>query len=92
MDLQLSGTITNIFQAEAKTESFTVREFHLLTDGQYGQYIRFQLTNDRCDIIDPFFVNQSVTVLFNINGKKPGEDQKLFNNLTAWKIVSNENR
>jgi len=90
MELKLSGTIIDIFPREQKSEKFTVREFHLLTNGQYGQYIRFQLTNDRCDLIDPFFSTQSVTVHFSIEGRKPEEGGRLWNNLSAWKIVANE--
>ena len=70
------------------SDKFTKREFILQTEGEYPQYLQFQLTQDKCPLLDKFNSGQVVTVHFNIRGKEWIKDGKTsyFNNLEAWRI------
>jgi hypothetical protein len=85
MSFNIQGVIHNISPTEVKTESFSVRDFILKTDSRgYENFIKFQLTQDRCDIIDSFAVGQEVNVFFDLKGRKHGD--RYFTNINAWKI------
>lgn len=70
------------------SDKFTKREFILQTDGEYPQYLQFQLTQDKCPLLDKFQTGQQVTIHFNIRGKSWEKDGKTsyFNSLEAWRI------
>lgn len=72
------------------SERFKKREF-VITDNssQYPQHISFQLTQDKCSLLDNCNVGDELKVFFNLRGRewqsKEGET-KYFNSLEAWKI------
>lgn len=72
------------------TDSFKKREFVLEEkSSQYTQYINFQLTQDRCSIIDAFEIGQRIEVTFDLRGRKwvnKEGDAKYFNSLDVLKI------
>jgi hypothetical protein len=75
---------------EQKSEKFSVREFVVLdnTKPEYPDYIKFQLSNANCDLIDSFKQNDIIEVEFNLQGRKWEKDGKVsyFNTLSAWKV------
>lgn len=82
---KIAGNLHKVFPTENKSETFQTREFVISTqDGNYQQYIKFQLTQDRCQVIDPFKPGQKVTVHFDLRGREWQE--KYFTNLNAWKV------
>lgn len=82
---QIKGRLHKKFDIESKTASFQAREFVLLTDEQYPQYLKFQLTQDRCSVIDPFQEGQQVEVFFDLRGRE--WNGKYFTNLNAWRVT-----
>lgn len=85
MAFEIEGKLYRKFETEQKTESFKAREFVILVeDGPYPQYIKFQLTQDRCSILDPFEENQKIKVHFDLRGREWND--KFFTNLNAWRI------
>ena len=83
------GTIKVINQTQVISESFSKREFVIETDGQYPKPNAFQVTKDKCSLLDNFKVGQQVEVFWNLNGKEwtsPAGETKYFNTLEAWKI------
>ena len=76
-------------ETEKKTETFSVREFVVEEPGErFNQFIKFQLSNDKCSLIDSFNIGDEVEVEFNLQGRKWEKDGKVdyFNTLSAWKI------
>ena len=75
---------------EQKSEKFSVREFVILdnTKPEYPAYIKFQLSNANCNLIDSFKQNDIVEVEFNLQGRKYDKDGKVsyFNTLSAWRV------
>lgn len=81
-----TGTIYKVFPSESKTDKLTVREFRIKIDGQHPQILKFQLMNERVDLVDPYTLGDAVTVDFEIRGREYGENDNCFINLNAWKI------
>lgn len=85
MALETSGKLHKKFPTETKgSNNFQVREFVLATDGQYPQYVKFQLTQDKCDILDNYEEGQEIKVAFDLRGRE--WQGKYFTNLNAWKL------
>ena len=94
MNYEISGLLVSRSQVEQVTPTFTKRTFVLYVknerDERFDDYIEFQLTNDRCSLVDGFNKNDRIRVSFNINGKKyiskTTGKTAFFNSLTAWKV------
>ena len=88
--LNIIGTIRVKGAEQQVSDKFRKREF-VLTDNstQYPQHISFQLTQDRCGLIEQFKEGDTVNVFFNLRGrewKSPQNEIRYFNTLEAWKI------
>ncbi|HEV7232482.1 MAG TPA: DUF3127 domain-containing protein [Bacteroidia bacterium] len=87
----LTGTLKVKSAEQQVSEKFRKREF-VITDNssQYPQHISFQLTQDKCSLIDSCKVGDEIKVFFNLRGrewKSPKDGElKYFNSLEAWKI------
>lgn len=84
MALDITGKLHKVFDTEQKTESFKAREFVIETQGEYPQFVKFQLTQDRCDLIENYKEGDSLKVHFDLRGRE--WQGKYFTNLNAWKI------
>lgn len=94
MSLTLTGTIKKIGATEQVSDKFKKREIVITDDSnsQYPQHIQLQASQDRCTILDQFYVGDNVTVHFNLRGREwtsPQGEVKYFNTLEVWKIASN---
>jgi single-strand DNA-binding protein len=84
MSLQTDGKLHKVFDAEEKSGTFKTRDFVIEIPGQYPQYIKFQLTQDRCDLIDKYKIGDQINVAFDLRGRE--WQGKFLTNLQAWKI------
>jgi len=84
MALDITGRLHKVFDSEQKTESFKAREFVIETQGEYPQFVKFQLTQDRCDLIENYKEGDGLKVHFDLRGRE--WQGKYFTNLNAWKI------
>ena len=85
MAYEMIGKLHKKFDTESKSASFQAREFVVESlDGSYTQYIKFQLTQDRCSIIDGIKEGDNLKVHFDLRGREWNE--KYFTNLNAWKV------
>jgi single-strand DNA-binding protein len=91
MSFDVQGRMHEIFDEAQVSDKFRKREFVLeIPDGSYTQYIKFQLTQDKCNLLDQFKTGDEVKVTFNLSGKpftKNGTTM-YFTNLSAWRIES----
>src|SRR5688500_8544550 len=89
MAFDTQGKLHEIFDEQQVSEKFKKREFVLeIPDGAYTKHIEFQLTQDKCGLIDNFKVGDEVKVAFNLSGKpfvKNGTTM-YFTNLSAWRV------
>lgn len=98
MNFELTGKLYEIFPTQQKTEKFRSREFVLVTSKMLGDrevvdYVKFQATGDKCDLLNKYYVGNEVTVSFNIRGNRWENAGKVsyFTNLEAWRITGNQN-
>ena len=90
-EFKLTGALKVINATNQVSDKFSKREF-VITDGSsmYPQDIMFQLTQDKCNLLDGLTVGQSVEVSFNLKGRlwtSPQGEEKYFNSLEAWRIT-----
>ena len=89
--MNIKGKILELFDTVQVTDSFRKREFVLeySENPQYPEFIKFELIQDKCDLLDDLQVAQQVDVYFNLKGRKwtdPQGQVKYFNSLQAWRI------
>jgi single-strand DNA-binding protein len=90
MALEVTGKLHEIYPAQQVSDRFRKREFVLeFMDGNYAQYVKLQLNQDRCDLIDSYNKGENIKVSFNLSGRqftdRNGQTQ-YFTNLVAWRI------
>lgn len=88
--MEITGTLKVKNSEVQVSEKFKKREF-VITDNssQYPQHIQFQLTQDRCSLLDSYKEGNEIKVFFNIRGrewKNPQNEVKYFNSLEAWRL------
>jgi hypothetical protein len=93
MSFEISGKLIEKFDTVKVSDRFKKREFIIeKTESNGGMeftdHIKFQLTQDRCNLIDAMNLNDDIKVNFNIRGNKWEKDGKVsyFTNLDAWRI------
>lgn len=88
--MDITGILKLKTEAQQVSDKFRKREF-VLTDNssQYPQHISFQLTQDKCSLLDQYNVGDEIKVHFNLRGREwtsPKGEIKYFNTLEAWRI------
>jgi len=92
--MEVKGTLKVVNTTQVVSDKFSKREFVLTTNDMYPQDILFQLTQDKCTLLDMFKVGDKVEVSFNLRGREwinPQGEAKYFNSLEAWKIFKDTN-
>jgi hypothetical protein len=91
MGIETTGKLHTIFDTKQVSERFTKREFvvELADNPKYPQVVLFQLTGDRCAMLDGMSVGDQVRIEFSLRGREwrsPSGELKYFNSLDVWKI------
>jgi hypothetical protein len=93
MAFEITGKIIDISPVNQVSDKFKKREFVIEKKEAGGaavfvDYIKFQLVQDKCDLINESFLNEEVKIWFNLKGNKWERDGKInyFTNLDVWKI------
>jgi hypothetical protein len=91
MNMQVQGRIHTAFAEAQVTQRFKKREFVLELEAasRYPQLVLFQLTGDRCAVLDDFGAGDTVSVEFSLRGrewKSPKGETRYFNSLEVWSI------
>ena len=93
MNFELSGKLIEKYDTVQVSDTFKKREFvieHADTSSgkEFIDLIKFQLTRDRCALIDRYNINDEIKVSFKIRGKRWEKEGRVsyFMNLEAWKI------
>ena len=93
MSFELIGKPVEKFDVIQVNDKFRKREFVVekvenTGSTEFVEHIKFQLTQDRCDLIEAFHTNDMIKISFNIRGNRWERDGKVnyFTNLNAWRI------
>jgi hypothetical protein len=93
MPYEITGKVIEVMPVIQVSDKFRKREFVLEKKETGGgavfiDYIKFQLVQDKCEMINESFIHDEIKVWFNIRGNKWEREGKVnyFTNLDAWKI------
>lgn len=88
--MEVIGTLKVKFDTQKVSDRFQKREFVLTTEANtpYPQHVSFQVTQDKCTMLDQFNDGEEIKVQFNLRGREWNGPQgvKYFNTLEAWRI------
>lgn len=95
MSFELEGKLVEKFNTQQVSDAFKKREFVVETTEEgsgrvFTEQIKFQLVQDKCDLIESINIDDTVKVSFNIKGRKWEKDGRVnyFTNLDAWRVES----
>ena len=88
MSLELSGTVHKIEETQTFESGFQKRTLVINNGEQYRPFIAIDFLKDRIDLLDKYKEGDAVTVSVNI-GNDYYKD-KLFNNISGWRIQTSE--
>lgn len=91
--MNVKGKVQEVFATQQVSNTFKKREFVLeyAENPQYPEFIKFEMIQDKCGLLDNVKVGDQLDVSFNLKGRKwtdPKGEVKYFNTLQAWKIDS----
>lgn len=92
MAFEVTGKLIEKYATQNVSDKFKKREFVIeFRDNpnlSFSEMLKFQLTQDRCSLIDAYNIGQDIKVAFNLRGRKWEKDGNVsyFTNLEAWKV------
>ncbi len=92
MAFEITGKLIDKFETQNVSDKFKKREFVIeYRDNpnlSFAEMLKFQLTQDRCSLIDAYSIGQDIKVFFNLKGRRWEKDGNVnyFTNLEAWKV------
>lgn len=87
--MEIQVKIHSIGETQNVSDTFQKREFVVVTEETYPQYLLLQVVKDKCSILNNYKVGQNVTVSLNLKGRlwtNPQGEEKCFNTIECWKI------
>jgi len=94
MAFEITGKLVEVLPVVQVSDKFRKREFVIerketgTSSAVFIDYIKFQLVQDKCDMINESFMREDVKVLFNIKGNRWEKEGRVnyFTNLDAWRV------
>jgi hypothetical protein len=93
MSFETSGKLIEVYPITEISDKFRKREFVIeqaetKNSFDYKDYVKFQVTQDKCSLPDQVKIGDTVKVSFNLRGRKWEKDGNInyFTNLEAWKL------
>lgn len=92
MAFEITGKLIEKFETQNVSDKFKKREFVIEYQDNpnlsFSEMLKFQLTQDRCGLIDTYEIGQEIKVGFNLKGRRWEKEGNVnyFTNLEAWKI------
>jgi hypothetical protein len=89
--MNIRGKVVEIFQLQQVRETFKKREFVIeyRENSQYAEFIKFEMIQEKCELLNDFSAGDDVEVQFNLKGRvwtNPQGEKVYFNSLQAWRI------
>ncbi|HQQ95100.1 MAG TPA: DUF3127 domain-containing protein [Bacteroidia bacterium] len=88
--MEVIGTLKVKFDTQRVSDRFQKREFVLTTEANtpYPQHVSFQVTQDKCGLLDNYREGDELRIQFNLRGREWNGPQgvKYFNTLEAWRL------
>lgn len=89
--MEIKAKLLEKYDTAQVSGSFRKREFvvEYAENPQYPEFVKFELIQDKCDLLDAYNVGQEINVAFNLKGRKwtnPQGQVVYFNSLQAWRL------
>ncbi len=84
MALEIEGKLYKKFDTQQIKADFSKREFVIETTENYSQKIKFELTKEKCALLDNYNEGDNIKVHFNLRGSE--WQGKFLVNLQAWRL------
>ena len=70
--MEVSGQLKMKASTQVVSDKFSKRDFVLATDlsTPYPQFVSFQVTQDKCAVLDGYNVGDEIKVHFNLRGRE----------------------
>ena len=93
--MKIQGKLFRIFDTQVISATYKKREFVLevAENPSFPQFIKLELSQDRCSVLDKFQLGQIVECDINLRGRiwiNPQGVETFFNTIEAWKINSTD--
>lgn len=89
---KIKATVKRVGQTAQVSEKFSKRELVVeIADDKYPQVVSFELTQDKCALLDNIIEGQEVEVSFSLRGREwtnDNGDVRVFNTLNAFRVES----
>ena len=93
MSFEIAGKLIVKGETQQVSDRFKKREFVIEKEEQKGEMtftdtIKFQLVQDKCDLLDDVNLNDELKISFNIKGNRWEKNGNVsyFVNLDAWRV------
>ncbi|MDL2283077.1 DUF3127 domain-containing protein [Odoribacter sp. OttesenSCG-928-G04] len=92
MNYEIIGKLIHKENTQQINERFQKREFVIEVENeknpQWNDFIKVQLVQDRCDLLENIDINEQIKVYFNLKGRKweNNGQTSYFTNLEGWRI------
>lgn len=96
LTMEIIGKIKVLNETQTIGDSgFRKREVVVTTQEQYPQHILVEFTQDKCELLNGFSLEQEVKININLRGREwvnPEGITKYFNSIQGWRIELIENQ
>ena len=92
MNYEVTGKLIFKEETQRLSDRFQKREFVIEVENernaQWNDFIKIQLLQDRCDLLENVQLNEKIKVHFNLRGRKWENNGQItyFTNLEGWRI------
>ena len=92
MNYETTGRLIVKDDVQSISAKFKKREFVIEIENEknsdWNDFVKVQLTQDRCDLVDNMNINDMIKVSFNLRGRKweNNGNTSYFTNLEGWRI------
>ena len=89
--MKITAKLLEIQDINQISSTFKKREFivEYSENPKYPEFIKFELIQDKCDLLNRYSTGQELEIHFNLKGRKWNDSNgntKYFNSLQAWKV------
>lgn len=89
--MNIQAKLIEKYNTQQITDSFQKREFvvEFAENPQYPEFVKFELIQANCDLLENYNVGDSINISFNLKGRKwtdKNGEVKYFNSLQAWRL------
>tara|TARA_R110000787_G_scaffold188296_1_gene300092 strand:+ start:413 stop:751 length:339 start_codon:yes stop_codon:yes gene_type:complete len=87
--MEVKGVLKNISEIQVISEKFKKRSVILQTIEKYPQLLEVNFVNEKVDLLNPYQIDQHVTIGINLRGnvwKKSETETRYFTEINGWRI------